>query len=71
MGNTTNRYFMGVVKLNLPFRVERVELAPLVFVPAFIITIYILAFIASLIHVPKPIEAEVKEKPSGIPSVLR
>ena len=66
MGNTTNRYFLGVVKLNLPFRVERVELAPLVFVPAFIITLYILAFIASLIHVPKQAEPEVQAKPSGI-----
>ena len=66
MGNTTNRYFLGVVKLNLPFRVERVELAPLVFVPAFIITLYILAFIASLIHVPKQTEPEVQAKPSGI-----
>ncbi len=68
MGNTTNRVFLGVVKLNLPLRVERVELAPLVFVPAFIITIYIVAFIASLLHAPaapkpEPVEAA---KPSGI-----
>ena len=57
---------MGVVKLNLPFRVERVELAPLVFVPVFIITIYILAFIASLSHAPEKEIAPVKKKPSGI-----
>ena len=53
MSTTTNRYFLGVVKLNLPFRVERVELAPLVFVPAFVITIYIMAAIASLFHTPE------------------
>ena len=73
MSNTTNRYFMGVVKLNVPFRVERVELAPLVFVPAFIITIYIFAGIAALIHGPvktEPDEAaaveDTIEKPTGI-----
>ena len=67
MSNTTNRYFLGVVKLNYPFRVERVELAPLVFVPAFIITIYILAAIASLFHKPeKKVDNIVKEVPSGI-----
>ena len=67
MSNTTNRYFLGVVKLNLPFRVERVELAPLVFVPAFVITIYILAAIASLFHKPEAkIEDIAKEAPSGI-----
>ena len=67
MGNTTNRFFLGVVKLNLPFRVERVELAPLVFVPAFIITIYILAAIASLFHKPEEkVDNIVKEVPSGI-----
>lgn len=68
MGNTTNRYFLGVVKLNLPFRVERVELAPLVFVPAFIITIYILAFIASLLHEPQKeaVVDDVVKKPTGI-----
>ncbi len=67
MSNTTNRYFLGVVKLNLPFRVERVELAPLVFVPAFIITIYIIALFASLFHKPKDDIKEIaKEAPSGI-----
>ncbi len=67
MSNTTNRYFLGVVKLNLPFRVERVELAPLVFVPAFVITIYILAAIASLFHTPETnIDNISKEEPSGI-----
>lgn len=67
MSTTTNRYFLGVVKLNLPFRVERVELAPLVFVPGFIITIYILAFIASLLYVPKQvISNQTKKAPSGI-----
>ena len=67
MSNTTNRYFLGVVKLNLPFRVERVELAPLVFVPAFIITIYIFAAIASLFHKPEEkIDNIAKEAPSGI-----
>ena len=67
MSNTTNRYFLGVVKLNLPFRVERVELAPLVFVPAFVITIYIFAAIASLFHKPEEkIDNIAKEVPSGI-----
>ena len=67
MSNTTNRYFLGVVKLNWPFRVERVELAPLVFVPAFIITIYIIAGIASLFHKPEQkIDNIAKEVPSGI-----
>lgn len=67
MSNTTNRYFLGVVKLNWPFRVERVELAPLVFVPAFIITIYILAGIASLFYEPEQkIDDIAKEAPSGI-----
>ncbi len=66
MGNTTNRYFLGVVKLNLPFRVERVELAPLVFVPAFIITIYLIAFIASLSYKPEPVVSQPVKKPSGI-----
>ncbi len=68
MGNTTNRVFLGVVKLNLPLRVERVELAPLVFVPAFIITIYIFAFLASLIHTPASSKAKPEEAaiPSGI-----
>ena len=74
MSNTTNRYFLGVVKLNLPFRVEQVELAPLVFVPAFIVTIYIFAGLAALIHgsaepaaeVAEAAEEEVQEKPSGI-----
>ena len=65
MSPTTNRYFLGVVKLNLPFRVERVELAPLVFVPGFIITIYILAFIASLFHVPSQPTISDKTKPSS------
>ncbi len=75
MSNTTNRYFLGVVKLNLPFRVEQVELAPLVFVPAFIVTLYILAGIAALIHGPaepapqevaESVEEDIQEKPSGI-----
>ena len=68
MGNTTNRYFLGVVKLNVPFRVERVELAPLVFVPVFIITIFTIALLASLLHkpAPKPVEEVKVEKPSGI-----
>lgn len=66
MGNTTNRFFLGVVKLNLPFRVERVELAPLVFVPAFIITIYLIAFIASLSYKPEPVVSQPAKKPSGI-----
>ena len=70
MSNTTNRYFLGVVKLNVPFRVEQVELAPLVFVPAFIVTIYILAGIASLLHKPEPVkevaEETKMEAPTGI-----
>ncbi|MCR5355761.1 MAG: class B sortase, partial [Lachnospiraceae bacterium] len=45
---------------------ERVELAPLVFVPAFIITIYIVAFFASLIHVPARAKTENKPAPTGI-----
>ena len=53
MSDTTNRGFLGVVKLNLPLRVERVELAPLVFVPAIVNTIYIMAAIASLFHTPE------------------
>lgn len=70
MSNTTNRYFLGVVKLNVPFRVEQVELAPLVFVPVFIVTIYILAGIASLLHKPEPVkevaEETKMEAPTGI-----
>ena len=72
MSNTTNRYFLGVVKLNLPFRVEQVELAPLVFVPIFVVTIYLLAGIAALIHGPEApeqvaqTEEQDKEVPAGI-----
>ncbi len=72
MSNTTNRYFLGVVKLNLPFRVEQVELAPLVFVPIFVVTIYLLAGIAALIHGPEApeqvaqAEEQDKEVPTGI-----
>ena len=72
MSNTTNRYFLGLVKLNLPFRVEQVELAPLVFVPIFVATIYLLAGIAALIHGPEATEqvaqseAQDKEVPTGI-----
>jgi sortase B len=47
--------------------VERVELAPLVFVPAFIITIYIFALIASAFHKPdEPVREITKDAPSGI-----
>ncbi len=72
MSNTTNRYFLGVVKLNLPFRVEQVELAPLVFVPIFVVTIYLLAGIAALIIGPEApeqvaqAEEQDKEVPTGI-----
>ena len=67
MSNTTNRYFLGVVKLNLPFRVEQVELAPLVFVPAIIITLSILAAAAAFIHGPaEPVYQEsVKQEVAG------
>ena len=70
MSNTTNRYFLGVVKLNVPFRVERVELAPLVFVSIFVTVIILMAGFASLFHKAEPVqevaEAPQKEAPSGI-----
>ena len=50
MSSSTDRYFLGVVKLNLPLKVERVELAPLVFVPGFVIAMFALAFIAYVLY---------------------
>ena len=71
MSNTTNRYFLGVVKLNVPFRVEQVELAPLVFVPVFIVTIYILAGIASLLHKPEPVKEVAEETKMEVPTGIQ
>lgn len=73
MSNTTNRYFLGVVKLNLPFRVEQVELAPLVFVPIFVVTIYLLAGIAALIHGPETPEqvAQAEEQDREVPTGIQ
>ncbi len=59
MGRTTSR-LSGVVKLNLPFKVERVELAPLVFVPTYIVAIFLAAILAyGLFYEPEAIKEEV------------
>ena len=58
MSNTTNRYFLGVVKLNVPFRVEQVELAPLVFVSIFTVMIFVMAGIDTPLHIGGDIASE-------------
>ena len=54
MNNNTDHYFLGVVKFNHNLRVERVELAPLVFVPGFVFFIFISAMLVYLTYyIPK------------------
>ncbi len=62
MGTTTNRKVFGVVKLNLPLKVERVELAPLVFVPSYIFFIFLMASLAyGLFYEPTAVDEEVSD----------